>query len=149
MYSSRIFIVNNKVGCLDIKYHGRFTVILSLAYLQETLVKSFSPFRGMCSVGTRDHRPSEVPKRQEFSSQNRFFSSLSERGDGKYFKACPSVKVVTQNIRKSDLAMVHIMWNMAQEPDPTLETRIASNYLKFSMLFAEKSICPRYFCRGT
>ena len=53
------------------------------------------------------------------------------------------------NIRKSDLLMVNLMWNMTQKPDPTLEPSNYKQLPKIRMFSAENSICPRRFMRWT
>ena len=49
------------------------------------------------------------------------------------------------NIRKSDLPMVNLKWNMTQKLDRTLEPSNFKQLPKIRMFFAENSPCPRRF----
>ena len=71
---------------------------------------------------------------------------MSERGDCKYFKGYLSV-FFHANIRKADLPMVNLEWNMTQKPDPTLEPSNYRHLPKKSMFSAENLICPRRVIR--
>ena len=50
-------------------------------------------------------------------------------------------------IRKSDLPMVNLEWNMTQKLDPTLEPSNYKQLPKIRMFSAQKSMCPRRFIR--
>ena len=91
------------------------------------------------------HRPQAIKraKSQSFPLGNLFFPFLSERGDCKYFKACPSVKVSRKHSQIWPV-YVNLRWNVTQKLDPTLEP---SNYKQIRMFSAENSICPRRFIR--
>ena len=49
------------------------------------------------------------------------------------------------NIRKSDLPMVNLKWNVTQKLDPTLEPSNYKQLPKIRMFSAENSICPPRF----
>ena len=51
------------------------------------------------------------------------------------------------SIRKSDLPMVNLEWNMTQKLDPTLEPSNYKQLPKIRMFSAENSICARRFIR--
>ena len=51
------------------------------------------------------------------------------------------------NIRKTDLPMVNLRWNVTQKLDPTLEPSDYKRPPKIRMFSAENSICPRRFIR--
>ena len=52
------------------------------------------------------------------------------------------------NIRKSDLTMVNLEWNVTQKLDPTLEPSTYKQLPKIRMFSPENSICPRRFIRN-
>ena len=84
---------------------------------------------------------------RRFHSKTFFFPFLSERGDCKYFKGCPSVNVFTQIFANLTVPMVNLKWSMTQKPDSTLEPSSYKHLPKIRMFSAEKSICPRRFIR--
>ena len=85
-------------------------------------------------------------KRSGVSVGKPFFPVLSERGDCKYQGM--SVRTCFHaNVRKSDLHMVNLEWNMTQKPDPTLEPSNYRHLPKKSMFSAENLICPRRVIR--
>ena len=51
------------------------------------------------------------------------------------------------NIRKSDLPVVNLQWNVTQKPDPTLAPSNYKHLPEICMFFAENLICPRRFLR--
>ena len=51
------------------------------------------------------------------------------------------------NIRKSDLPMVNLEWNITQKLHPTLKPSTYKQLPKIRMFSAETSICPRRFTR--
>ena len=51
------------------------------------------------------------------------------------------------NIRKSDLSMVNLNWNVTRKLDPTLEPSNYKQLPKVRMFSAENSVCPRRFIR--
>ena len=51
------------------------------------------------------------------------------------------------NIRKSDLPMVNLRWNVTQKLDPTLEPSNYKQLPKIRMFSAENLVCPQRFIR--